>query len=73
MKKIVAPFLLTLVLTGCGGGGGGAGGYLRSEVPFYSPQAINHYDPVVTSSYTTPVTEIFTRDLNNDNSDEVVV
>lgn len=77
MKKIVAPFLLTLVLAGCGGGGGGgaggAGGYLRSEVPFYAPQAINHYNPVVTSSYTTPVTEIFARDLNNDNSDEVVV
>jgi len=73
MKKIVALFLSTLVLTGCGGGGGTAGGYLRSEVPFYAPQAINHYNPVVTSSYTTPVTEIFTRDLNNDNSDEVVV
>lgn len=73
MKKITVPFLLTLILTGCGGGGGGAGGYLRSEVPFYVPQSINHYSPVVTTSYTTPVTDIFTRDLNNDNNDEVVV
>lgn len=76
-KIITSSILFTLVLAGCGGGGGGGsgggGGYLRSDVPFYTPQAINHYTPVVTSTYTTPVTEIFTKDLNNDNNDEVVV
>ena len=79
MNKFVAPILLTLVLTGCGGGGGGGGGagggggYLRPDVPFYAPQAINHYNPVVTTTYIAPTTEIFTKDLNNDHSDEVVV
>lgn len=77
MTKIVAPFLLTLVLAACGGGGGGGsgggGGYIRPDVPFYTPVNINHYSPVTTSTYTTPVTEIFTKDLNNDNSDEVIV
>lgn len=79
MKKLIAPIsLLTLVLTGCGGGGGGGtsatmGSLLRPEVPFHTPINVNHYSPVVTSVYTTPATEIFTRDLNNDRVDEVVV
>lgn len=80
MNKIIAPILLlTLVLTGCGGGGGGGpggsggNGYLRPDVPFYTPVNINHYTPVNTPSYTVPLTDIFTQDLNNDKSDEVVV
>jgi hypothetical protein len=78
MSKTIAPiFLLTLVLTGCGGGGGASstygGGYLRPNVPYYTPTAINHYSPVVTSVYSTPYTEIFAKDLNNDRVDEVVI
>lgn len=76
MTKSFAPILLlTLVLTGCGPGSNskGGGGLLRPDVPFYTPQTINHYTPIVTSSYTTPETHIFTRDLNNDTKDEVVV
>lgn len=76
--KYLALMMLTLVLTGCGGGGGGGGstyggGYLRSNVPYYTPTAINHFSPVTTSVYTTPYTEIFAKDLNNDRVDEVVV
>lgn len=74
MCKIITPiFLLTLVLSGCGGGGSGLVTHTtQSTVPFYTPQAINHYTPLATTTYTAPVIDLFTKDLNNDGSDEVV-
>ena len=74
MNKIITPiFLLTLVLSGCGGGGSGLVAHTPvSTVPFYTPQAINHYTPLATTTYTAPVIDLFTKDLNSDGSDEVV-
>jgi len=65
-------------LSACGGGGGGAGGnsnqtYINRQVPFYTPQRIDVVRPLNSSAYRTPVTGIFTKDLNRDTVDEVVV
>lgn len=68
---------VALSLTGCGGGGGGPsatmGPIVRSDVPYHAPVRINsfqpHHEP---SQYRTPLTEIYTRDLNGNGSDEVL-
>lgn len=69
-------------LSACGGGGGGSGAmgggnsnqtYINRQVPFYTPQKIDVVRPLDSTTYRTPVTGIFTKDLNRDSVDEVVV
>lgn len=66
-------------LSACGGGGGGGAGgnttqsYINRQVPFYTPQRIDVVQPLNSTTYRTPVTGIFTKDLNRDTVDEVVV
>jgi hypothetical protein len=80
------PFQLSIlasavVLAGCGGGGGGPGGsnvntgtsYLRSSVSYATPTAVNHFTPMTGTGVNAPVMDVFTKDLNNDNVEEVVV
>lgn len=73
----------SLALTACGGGGGGGGGggfsgggnsgFIRSSVPYETPRRVDTYSPYSSASYTATVTDIFTKDLNADNVDEVVI
>jgi len=73
---------VSISLSACGGGGGGGGGGLsstlappsnRNPVPFSTPVRVNSYQPhVAPYEYRPPMTEIYTRDLNGDGSDEVL-
>jgi hypothetical protein len=69
MNKIVAPVLLTLVLTGCGGGGGGGGS------PSSTPTQASTLAEVVRSTNTSInlVNTLAVGDLNNDGRDDIVV
>ena len=80
------PFQLSIlasavVLAGCGGGGGGPGGsnvntgtsYLRSSVSYATPTQVNHYTPLTGTGVNAVVADVFVKDLNNDNVEEVVV
>lgn len=73
-----------LALTACGGAGGGGGGsngggysgssgFIRSSVPYESPRRVDTYSTYASASTTPAVQDIYTKDLNNDNVDEVVV
>jgi len=69
---------VTLSLSACGGEGGGGpsatlGSFVRTEVPFHAPVRINHFQPLSGSTYLSPNTEIYARDLNGDATQEVVV
>lgn len=71
---------LLLALSGCGGGGGStrvdsyiySGIYLRSSVPFHTPQLVGSFQPLVNGDFRLPVDDIFVRDLNRSGVDEVV-
>lgn len=75
------PFKLSLlatavVLAGCGGGGPGGSNTnttVRSSVSYATPTNINHYDPVVGNQIGPAMENVFAKDINNDNSDEVIV
>ena len=79
------PFQLSIlasavVLAGCGGGGGGPGvnngsgnSYVRSSVSYATPTQINTYTPLQGTGVNAVVSDVFTKDLNNDTVDEVVV
>ena len=61
-------------LSACGGGGGNTTQtYVNRQVPFYTPQRINSYTPLNGTEWRSPGTGIFTKDLNQDSIDEVVV
>jgi len=78
-RRTSLALAVSISLSACGGGGGGGGtsatlgGFVRSDVPFYTPERINsfqpHHEP---QQYRTPLTEIYTRDLNGNGSDEVL-
>jgi len=68
---------VALSITGCGGGGGGPsatlGSVVRPDVPYHAPVRVNSFQPHhQPSQYRTPLTEIYTRDLNGNGSDEVL-
>lgn len=64
MTKLIAPFLLTLVLTACGGGGGGSG----PTVATVGKNAVMSVGAHTNTVYTEAVA-----DLNNDGLEDVVV
>lgn len=83
-RKTSLAIAVSLSVTACGGGGGGGGGlsstlagpsagFLRSSVPFHAPVQINHFQPLTGNQYLHPNTEVYARDLNGDNTQEVVV
>lgn len=67
---------VSLIVAGCGGGGGGGGGggnpYLRPSVPYHTPRNAGTFTALPTST-AVPVADIFARDLNSDNVQEVVI
>ena len=66
MTKILAPILLTLVLTACGGGGGGGSSPA-------SPQVTSALRLVATQQNTNTVYNTAVGDLNGDGREDVVV
>ena len=68
-----------VVLAGCGGGGPSGSnantgsGYLRSSVSYATPTQVNHFTPLTGTGVNAVVADVFAKDLNNDNIDEVVV
>ena len=68
-------------LSACGGGGAAGGAFpgsgsqaaISQQVPFHTPQRVNSYTPLNGTEWRTPLTGIFTKDLNRDAVDEVVV
>ena len=70
---------VSISLTACGGGGGGGGlsstmgGFVRSDVPYHAPVRVNHFQPLTGTTYLSPNTEVYARDLNGDTTQEVVV
>jgi len=78
MKRTILSAAISLALCACGGGGGGVTAPSAdpplSTVPFYTPTAINHFTPIVAAtSYKPAGVDIFTKDLNGDKVDEVIV
>jgi len=79
MKRFWLVLCLPLVLAACGGGGGGGGmsatmsPYVRTSVPFYTPTSGGSFQTYTSGSTAPVVQDIYTRDLNRDNVDEVVV
>jgi len=76
--KTSLAIAVTFSLSACGGGGGGGpsatlGSFVRTEVPYHAPVRINHFQPLNGSTYLSPNTEIYARDLNGDATQEVVV
>lgn len=83
-RLAVSASLMSLILAGCGGGGSGAARpdsysgsgitnpYLRTSVPFYTPQRVGTFQPLVNGDFRLPVDDIFVRDLNRNGVDEVV-
>jgi len=74
------PFKLSLlatavVLAGCGGGAGGGNTntVVRNSVSYATPTHINHFSPLTGTGVQATVSDVFVKDLNNDNNDEVVV
>jgi hypothetical protein len=64
------------VLVGCGGGSGSgatSSAIVRSSVSYYTPSSVNHFVPMTGSGINAPVADVFTKDLNNDAVEEVVV
>lgn len=64
-----------VALAGCGGGAnGGNSKQISNPNPnFAVPVNINAYTPLSGSAIRNPITDIYVKDLNNDQSDEVVV
>jgi hypothetical protein len=75
-RKTSLAVAVSVSLTACGGGGGGSatlGGFVRSDVPFHTPVRVNHFQPLTGTTYLSPNTEVYARDLNGDATQEVVV
>jgi hypothetical protein len=69
-----------VVLVGCGGGGGGGANLsttsntiVRSSVSYHTPSSVNHFVPLANSGINALIADVFTKDLNNDAVEEVVV
>jgi hypothetical protein len=75
-QKSSLAIAVSISVTACGGGGGGSatlGGFVRSDVPYHAPVRVNHFQPLNGSTYLSPNTEVYARDLNGDTTQEVVV
>jgi hypothetical protein len=80
-RKTSLALAVSISVSACGGGGGGGGGglsstmggFVRSDVPFHTPVRVNHFQPLTGSTYLSPNTEIYAKDLNGDTTQEVVV
>lgn len=69
-------FASAVILVGCGGGGGSSAtssAIVRSSVSYYTPSSVGHFIPMTGSGINAPVADVFTKDLNNDAVEEVVV
>jgi len=69
--KLALAISVTLALQACGGGGGGTS-MVRPNVNYQTPVAISSFTPLVGGGTDPAVADIFVKDLNNDNIDEVV-
>lgn len=77
-RRTFLAISISLLVVGCGGGGGGGTGgsinpIVRPDVPFYTPQRINSYQPLSGATYRTPLVEVYSRDLNGDGRQEVIM
>ena len=76
--KYIIPFLLTMVLSACGGGAGsGSGGnpilIPSNLVPFYTPVRVDSISITQADSNAIAVAGIYTKDLTNSGSENVIV
>jgi hypothetical protein len=78
----VLVMIFSISLTACVGGGGGGGGggasatlapFVRNSVPYHAPIAGGNFQPLVGAGTKSVIQDIYTRDLNQDQIDEVVV
>lgn len=74
-------FAIVIFITACGGGGGGGGSgspystsnpYLRSNVPYATPQLVGVHTPITTTTDKTITQEPFSVDLNGTGSQSVI-
>lgn len=75
MKHII-PFLLAIVLTACGGGGGPSGNSIlipSNPVPFHTPLRVESIQLTQSDTAHISVAGIFTKDLTNSGSENVIV
>ena len=77
-KSTTLALAIAVVLSGCGSGSSGpsasaAGAFLRSSVPFYTPQFIDTYVPTAGGDFRLVIDDIFVRDLNRNGVDEIVL
>ena len=69
-------FASAVILVGCGSGGGSSAtssAMVRSSVSYYTPSSVGHFIPMTGSGINAPVADVYTKDLNNDAVEEVVV
>jgi hypothetical protein len=80
LKRGVLVMAVSAALSACGGGGGGGGGggsfgnpFIRSEVPYHTPTRVDTYQPLVGTGFNNAIQDIYTKDLNNDTVQEVII
>jgi len=74
--KYIIPFLLTAVLTACGGGAGPGRNPIvipNNLVPFYTPVRVDSISITQADSNAIAVAGIYTKDLTNSGSENVIV
>jgi len=76
-RKTSLTVAVSISLSACGGGGGGGSSttspFVRPNVPFHTPVRVNHFQPLTGTTYLSPNTEVYARDLNGDTTQELVV
>jgi hypothetical protein len=74
-RKTSLAVSVSLALAACGGGGGGGGSspYIRSSVPYYTPTSGGSFSVYAVPSTKSAVLDVYAKDLNSDNVEEVVV
>lgn len=72
----ISSLASAVILAGCGSGGSPANVNTLpnpNTIKFATPTQVDVYDPLNGNSLKNPITDIYVKDLNNDDSDEVVV
>jgi hypothetical protein len=78
LERSILVTAVAAALSACGGGGGGSGGgfgnpFIRNEVPYHTPTRVDTYQPLIGTGFNNAIQDIYTKDLNNDNVQEVII